>query len=450
MLHPGHVVAIFGGAVSGAEAAFQLAERGIYCVVFDQQALPYGKIEDGLPNWHYKLRDQEEAKIDDKLNRDHVYFVPQTKLGRDLSFPDIAREWGFSAVLLATGAGLDRKLPLAHIDEYENRGLYYQNALSYWFNHKHEAAYDGPDYRLTDSALIVGGGLASLDMAKLVMIDTVQRALAERDQAVGIFTLERSGITQTLDDLGLTLADLGIKGCTLFYRRSLEDMPLSPLADDATPAEIKKAHDVRQKLMAGFLMKYRFNFHPNVTPIAFTTDDDGLSGLVFRRTEVIDDRLLEIPASDFVVSSSTIVSAIGSLPESIPGVPHRGDRFDLADEDSGRLAGYDHVFVLGNALTGRGNIKESMYHGRKISNIVLTDFLAWNDADYQKVFEFTGTRVDQQLTGIFHWLKDRKARTSEEISAILQRVKGRQAGVGYTDYESWIGAHRPRRLEELF
>ena len=55
MGNPSHIVAVFGGAVSGAEAAFQLAERGIKTVVFDQQLLPYGKIEDGLPKWHAKL-----------------------------------------------------------------------------------------------------------------------------------------------------------------------------------------------------------------------------------------------------------------------------------------------------------------------------------------------------------------------------------------------------------
>ncbi|MCB0294232.1 MAG: hypothetical protein KDG51_03110, partial [Calditrichaeota bacterium] len=65
--HPGHFVALFGGACAGSEAAFQLANRGIYVAVFDQQALPYGKIEDGLPKWHVKLRDKEEAKIDQKL-----------------------------------------------------------------------------------------------------------------------------------------------------------------------------------------------------------------------------------------------------------------------------------------------------------------------------------------------------------------------------------------------
>ncbi|MBV8316897.1 MAG: FAD-dependent oxidoreductase, partial [Planctomycetaceae bacterium] len=44
-----HVVLVIGGGISGAEAAFQFARRGIRCVVIDQNERPYGKIEDGLP-----------------------------------------------------------------------------------------------------------------------------------------------------------------------------------------------------------------------------------------------------------------------------------------------------------------------------------------------------------------------------------------------------------------
>ena len=47
-----HFIAVFGSAVAGSEAAYQLSNRGFRVVVFDQGMLPYGKIEDGLPNRH--------------------------------------------------------------------------------------------------------------------------------------------------------------------------------------------------------------------------------------------------------------------------------------------------------------------------------------------------------------------------------------------------------------
>ena len=120
---PKHLVAIFGGAVSGAEAANQLTKRGVPVVVFDQNNLPYGKIEDGLPKWHAKLRDKEEAKINAKLTHPLVKYVPKAALGMTVDFKKVL-DWGFSAVLLATGAWKDRPLPILGIDRYVNRGLY--------------------------------------------------------------------------------------------------------------------------------------------------------------------------------------------------------------------------------------------------------------------------------------------------------------------------------------
>src|ERR1700678_4286044 len=101
---PRHVVAIVGAATAGAEIAHILARRGAKVVVIDQNARPYGKIEDGLPRWHVEQRKQEYAHIDARLRKPGVYFVPCTKLGRDLEFGDFCSNWGFSAVILANGA----------------------------------------------------------------------------------------------------------------------------------------------------------------------------------------------------------------------------------------------------------------------------------------------------------------------------------------------------------
>src|SRR6187549_2757158 len=119
---PRHVVAICGGAVSGSEAASVCAERGMLAVVFEQNARPYGKIEDGLPRWHDKLRAQEYARIDENLSRPGVYFVPRTKIGTDLELGQIAQQWGASAVLLANGAWRDRPLPVDGADAYIGKG----------------------------------------------------------------------------------------------------------------------------------------------------------------------------------------------------------------------------------------------------------------------------------------------------------------------------------------
>src|SRR4051794_38852380 len=109
---PQHVIAICGGAVSGSEAAAICAEHGILAVVFEQNIRPYGKIEDGLPRWHDKLRQKEFERIDDNLANERVLFVPGTLVGRDVSFADVQGDPAVSAVLLANGAWRDRPLAL--------------------------------------------------------------------------------------------------------------------------------------------------------------------------------------------------------------------------------------------------------------------------------------------------------------------------------------------------
>jgi len=119
--HSQHVVAVIGGATAGAQVAGRLAERGARVVVFEQNCRPFGKIEDGLPRWHEKLRNKEYEAISAMLARPGVEFVPATKVGRDVSFEELAQGWGFSAVVLACGAWRDRPLPIEGAEAWVGR-----------------------------------------------------------------------------------------------------------------------------------------------------------------------------------------------------------------------------------------------------------------------------------------------------------------------------------------
>ena len=147
---PGHFVAIVGGAAAGSEAAYRLSQRGIYCAVFEQHDLPYGKIDDGLPVWHVKLRQKEEEKIDDRLSDPRVFYVPHTHFGDDIHFYDLIHNWGFSVVLLANGAWKDRPLAVPGVDEFIGKGFEYQNPLVTWFNHRHEPRYEGRSFEIVE------------------------------------------------------------------------------------------------------------------------------------------------------------------------------------------------------------------------------------------------------------------------------------------------------------
>lgn len=443
-----HFVAVFGGAVAGSEAAHQLANRGFRVVVFDQGILPYGKIEDGLPKWHDKLRDKEERKINEKINHPNIRFVPGIQLGVDIDFLDVAKNWGFTAVLLATGAWRDRSLPIDGIDQYINRGLYYQNPFVYWFNHYHEPDFQGMGYEIHDEAMVIGGGLASLDVVKIFMIETVQRALKERGIFTTMFKLER-GIYRVLDEHGLTLSDLGLKGCTLFYRRRAIDMPLSSTPVN-TPAELAKAQGVRQKILDNFIKKYLFKFEPCWSPVDKVVEGDKLVGITFQKNEILDGKVVPIEGKQETFKSPIIISSIGSIPEMITGIPANGQVFKVNEDESCQLEGFENVFALGNAVTGRGNIVESQRHGKSISIEVMEDHLHWQEEDYQNWLRGTESGIKKQVDVITNHIERQKFMSDEVIESILEKTEDLQKKVGYNgDYVSWVDNNLPKRLEDM-
>ena len=441
-----HFIAIFGGAVAGAEAAYQLSKRGFRIVVFDQAILPFGKIEDGLPKWHYKLRDKEEANINEKINQENILFVPAVKLGRELDFEDV-RTWGFSAIILATGAWRDRSLPVPGMDKYINKELYYQNPFVYWFNHKHEPNYSGPQFEVRDNAIIIGGGLASLDVAKIVMIETVQKALAAHGIAEDMFTLEH-GINKVLEKHNLTLSDLNVSGCTLCYRRRAIDMPLSPMAT-GTLELLEKAQLVRQKILDNFQRKYLFHFEPCCIPIKKMEEKDTLNGIRFQRTRIDGDKV--IPENEFFeIRSTLVISSIGSVPEMIPGIPSNGNIFKISKPESCLIDGFNNVFAIGNAVTGKGNINESIKHGREITEEIMESHLDWHQDDYENWHRQTAVKVNKDIHTIIETIENQKFLSEEVFQNILNKTEVLQQKAGYDgNYIKWVEQNTPPRLENM-
>jgi NADPH-dependent glutamate synthase beta subunit-like oxidoreductase len=406
-------VLVVGGAVAASAAVAQFTQEGILTIVVEQNPRPYGKIEDGLPRWHVKLRRQEYDKIDARLAHPNVRFIPLTKLGRDITLEEILR-WGLSAVCLATGAWRDRPLPIPGIDAYVDRGFYYQNPFVYWFNHYEDPGYDGPKYEAPDGAIVVGGGLASLDVVKILQLETVGRALKAKGLPGEMLELEHKGIKRSLDALGITIADLGVKGCTLYYRRRVEDMPLQEPPDNPTPEQLAKTGMVRRKLLQNFLDKYLFTFHERHAPVAPIVEGDGLAGLRFAETEVKDGKATIKPGSEKEVRAPLVISSIGSIPEPLQGIEMNGELYRIKDENSGEVEGLPGVFALGNAVTGKGNIQVSFKHGRLV-----------------------GLHVCKYLRG-------RPALTSTKVAAIEGKVKELQEKVGYSGkYKEWMARVGP-------
>lgn len=407
-------VAIIGGATAGAEAADKLASEGALCVVFEQNDRPYGKVEDGLPRWHSALRRKEYDLIDTKLARNGVHFVPRTAIGRDVGFDDLLQSWGFDLVVLANGAWRDRPLPIDGADAYVGRGLVYQNPLIYWFNHYDEPGYAGPQYEIPDGTLVVGGGLASIDVVKILQLVKVREALAARGIEQDLLAMEAKGIPDTLAKHGLTWDDLGLQGCTLVYRRRIEDMPLSEPPPPGRPDEAVKSANVRRKIVEKAQSKFLFRVEPLAAPVSLIVEGDRLVGLRCTRTHVdASGRVGVVPGVALELRAPLVVSSIGSIPEPIQGLAMHGELLRVEDVERGKIADLEQVFGCGNVITGKGNLVASRRHSGQVA-----------------------TQLVQRFNG--------GTRATEHSDALLARVRERQRDVGFDgDYRAWIERVRP-------
>ena len=446
-----HYIAVIGGSISGSEAANLLAQNGFKVVVFEMNKLPYGKIEDGLPSWHISLRDRQQKEIDKKLNQENIRYVPQVKIGKDISFKDLVENWGFSAIILANGAWQDRTLNINGIEKFKNKGLIYQNDFIYWFNHKHEPNFDGNRYSLKDGAAVVGGGLASLDVVKVFMIELVREKLIELFNINSdVFTIEKYGIDKLLEEYNIAFEALKLKGATLVYRRTAADMPLKDPKDD-TPENIKKAREISEKLLNKYIEKFKFNFKPLSIPIDFIEEDKQFKGLVLQSVEVREGKIIPIENKTEILSTEMLVSSIGSLPEEIDGLQYEWSALKMRKDVEYHVFGYDNVFAIGNAITGRGNIQDSKQHGKKMTRKIIDHHLTEDAFEkwLNNLNESIKEKVTDQMDSIIDKIKNRELQSVDIIQRIIDKTQELNNKNGFKTYSSWIAQHTPIRLEEL-
>jgi NADPH-dependent glutamate synthase beta subunit-like oxidoreductase len=445
-----HVVAVIGGATAGAEVAAHLAQRGVTVAVFDQNPRPYGKVEDGLPRWHRELRRKEYETIRGKLSSPGVHFVPLTKIGSDIAFEDLVLRWGFSAVVLACGAWRDRPLPLEGVERFVGRGLVYQNPFIVWFNHANEKNYAGEHYEVKQGALVVGGGLASIDVVKVLMLETTRAALSKRGITLPLIELEVKGLPKMLSAHGFAFSDLGVVPCTLFYRRRVEDMPLVEIPEGADSARVAKVEHARRRVLEKAIEKYCFHVEALAAPEALVVEEDRLVGLRFRRNRHEGGKL--VPSDEaFERRGSCVISSIGSIPEPLPGVVTKGELFCFTDWEFGRMAEYPSVFSAGNVVTGKGNIVASRKHAAHVVAGAVEPYLGLTHDGHrgeEAMLEPAVVAAREDAARVASHLASRPPLAPEELAQTLARVAERQRKVGYNGtLESWIEKATPPDLE---
>src|SRR6202158_2987422 len=443
-----HVMAVVGAATAVAEIARILAQRGATVIVLAQKPRLYGKSEDGLPRWHVKQRHDEYEEINKRLDHPNIEYVPKTRMGRDLDFQELRSRWGLSGIVLSHGAWRDRPFPVEGADEFVDRGLIYQNPLIYWFNHYLEKQYDGPRYELSPGATVVGGGLASIDVVKVLQIETTLTALKARGIAADMLALEREGVEPVLKASGLKYGDLGVAPCKLYYRRRVLDMPLSDIPPDAPAKRAEALKMARGKILEKAQRKFLFEFQELRAPSGMIANDGAMVGVNFSRTEVADGQVRIVQEGAESAHAKLTISSIGSIPEPISGIPQKGEVYTYVDRDVGLLMdGPTAVFAAGNVLTGKGNIKDSLESGTEIGALVAEAYLGLS-GEAPKLAEGARAQADEQGRKIATALSQRPKLEPDEVEAVMRRVRERQRAVGYEgNYRAWIAKVTPSDLQ---
>lgn len=418
------IVFIIGGAVAGSTAAKAFAERGWKVVVFEQNTLPFGKIDDGLPRWHHRLQEQERRRIVESLSHPNIELLPKTKVGVDVSLERL-EALKPDAIVLAVGAWRDRELKIDGLAGLHQQSFVYQNPLVRWFNHYDEANYQGPQYDVQDGAAIIGGGLASIDVAKLMNIVVTQRELRKRGIEIDVEELERVGINKTLAEHDLNADNIGLRGATIFYRRGKRDMQLASI-ENATPEQEIKLSNAREKIMNRVMKKYHVNLEEWSSPLAAISEGGKLVSIRFARNHVVDGK--PVAKNEFEFETTQLISSIGSLPPLIPGLKMIGELYRYDDVQAGRVR--DNIYALGNVLTGRGNVRDSRQSAEGI---------AGNIAVLLGVEE--GQKVDNSFrtdTSVDHFVDNIAANAhlndlGNNGAAIQEFINQRQSAINYPE-----------------
>jgi NADPH-dependent glutamate synthase beta subunit-like oxidoreductase len=151
----GERVAIIGSGPAGLAAGHDLALMGFRPTIFEMEPHPAGMLSTGVPG--YRLPRElirAEVAVIQSLG---VEIRCNTQVGKDVSFPELRRE--FAAVIIACGAKRSRALPIPNADAIGVMGgVDFLRDVSL-----------GKKVELGQRVIVIGGGNVAYDVARTVL-----------------------------------------------------------------------------------------------------------------------------------------------------------------------------------------------------------------------------------------------------------------------------------------
>ena len=371
-------VAIVGSGPAGyytAEAAAKHWGEDVAVDVFDTLPVPYGLIRTGVAPDHQSIKGVSRRYEKTALS-DNVRFVGNVTIGPDISVAQLQEL--YDAVILATGAPVDRQLGL---EGEELANVFGSAQFVGWYNGHPEFAPLDPDLSVRH-AVVIGMGNVALDVARILSksqaefsgSDIVGHALdALRDSRIETITiLGRRGPHQIM----MTPKELGELLQLERASPQVDRADLPPADDDAIlePGIRKSVGLLRdfaaipQSIHGEKPVGIVFDFFAN--PQALTGEDGRVTGVRIERTRIEKGRAAGT-GETYDIPAGLVVSCIGYRTSPIAGVPFDERAGHFANSEGRILPG---LYCVGWAKRGpSGTIGTNRPDGYGVIELVAGD-----------------------------------------------------------------------------
>jgi NADPH-dependent glutamate synthase beta subunit-like oxidoreductase len=197
----GKKIAVVGSGPSGLTAAYFLALMGHKVVVFEEHEKPGGMLRYGIPEYRLPVTrlDQDIRAI---LSAGDIELRCNTKIGRDLSFYDLKKD--YDAIFLGLGAQIGNRIPMENADA--------ENVIPA-ADFLQDVANGHPLDLKGKKVVLLGGGNVAMDAAR-----TAVRLGAE---TIHVFTRKRDDMTALASEMESAMQE-GVRFRTLLAFLNIE------------------------------------------------------------------------------------------------------------------------------------------------------------------------------------------------------------------------------------
>lgn len=371
-------IAIIGSGPAGyytAEAAQKAFGDDVHVDILDRLPVPYGLIRFGVAPDHQSIK-AVSRRYEKTALGDNVRFAGNVAVGENISIDELMAL--YDAVILATGAPLDRPLD---IPGSELPGVIGSAAFVGWYNgHPDFAALDPP--LGGRHAVVIGNGNVALDVARILAkteaefagSDIVGHALKQLRTArtEQVTLLGRRGPHQ----IAMTPKELGELGRLERACPRVATADLPDLGDDAllepgmrkSVTLLREFAAIPEAFRADKCIEIDFDFF--ASPVAIEGDGK-VERIIVERTELDADLRSRGTGETYALDCSMVVSCIGYRTPPIDGVPYEHGRGRFANDDGRILPG---LYCVGWARRGpTGTIGTNKPDGTMIVNHIAED-----------------------------------------------------------------------------